>query len=200
MIIVGISGGIASGKSFVSKIFAKSGADLFDADKEVHQILASDKSAIKKISKIFPDSINNGIIDRKKLGNIVFNSKTKLNILEKIIHPIVRKRYKKFFLKSQKNKKNILVLDIPLLLERGGYDCDVVIALIVSKKIQETRFLQRQEKYEKISLFKKRFKQITKLQMDNASRRKLADFVINTSKPKGETRKAVKNIIKKLLK
>jgi len=200
MIVVGISGGIASGKSFVSKIFAKSGAELFDADKEVHDILVSDESVIRKISKIFPDSINNGIVDRKKLGNIVFNSKSKLNKLEKILHPIVRKRYKRFFLKNKKDKKNIIVLDVPLLLEKGGYDCDVVIALIIPKKIQQARFLQRQEKYEKISFFKKRFKQITKLQLDNSSRKKLADFVINTSKPKGETVKVVKNIIKKLLK
>lgn len=200
MIVVGISGGIASGKSFVSKIFAKSGAELFDADKEVHDILVSDESVIRKISKIFPDSINNGIVDRKKLGNIVFNSKNKLNKLEKILHPIVRKRYKRFFLKNKKDKKNIIVLDVPLLLEKGGYDCDVVISLIIPKKIQQARFLQRQEKYEKISFFKKRFKQITKLQLDNSSRKKLADFVINTSKPKGETVKVVKNIIKKLLK
>jgi len=198
MIVVGISGGVASGKSFVSDIFAKSGAEIFDADKEVHDILRNDKSVIKIISKIFPDSIINETVDRKKLGNIVFNSKNKLKLLEKIIHPLVRKRYKKIFLKSRKDKKNILVLDIPLLLEKGGYDCDVVIALIVPKKIQQIRFLQRQKKFEKISFFKKRFKQITKLQLDNTSRKKMADFVINTSKPKVETRKVVKNIIKEL--
>ena len=90
--VVGLTGGIASGKNFVAEIFSKNGAAIFDADKEVHLLLESNQDVIAQIKKNFPQSLVNHKIDRKILGKIVFDKKSaqKLKILEEILHPKVR--------------------------------------------------------------------------------------------------------------
>ena len=85
MKIIGLTGGIASGKNFVAEIFQKNGAAVFDADKEVHELLESHVEAIKEVKENFPESVIGKKISRKLLGQIVFLDSQKLKILEKII-------------------------------------------------------------------------------------------------------------------
>jgi len=100
MKIIGLTGGIASGKNFVAEILAKKDAAIFDADKEVHKLLESDKSTILEVSKKFSQSFIDKKINRKILGEIVFSpgekGAKKLKILEKIIHPKIRKNHLEF--------------------------------------------------------------------------------------------------------
>lgn len=96
MKIIGLTGGIASGKNFIAEIFAKNGAVIFDADVEVHKLLESDKSTIEEVINSFPESFIEQKINRKILGKIVFSNSKKLEILEKILHPKVRKKYQSF--------------------------------------------------------------------------------------------------------
>lgn len=203
MKIIGLTGGIASGKNFVAEVFAKNGAVVFDADKEVHQLLELDKSTFREVNKFFPEAVIDKKIDRKILGKIVFSAEDKsgkkLKILEKILHTKVRKKYQEFLKKSKKEK--LAVLNIPLLLESEGYDCDKIVAIITSKAIQKKRFLERAKKnHPKIFAaekknFEKKFEQIRSKQLSNLERKKRADFVINSSLSKASTIKQVKKFL-----
>lgn len=201
MKIVGLSGGIASGKNFVAEIFAQNGAAIFDADSQVHYLLKEDKSVILEVKKHFPESFADQKIDRKILGKIVFSNQDKLDILEKIIHPKVKERYQEFLKKSQSENRKIAILNIPLLLEKDGYKFDKIIAITTSPSIQKKRFLARARKSniknftkEKGQLEKK-FEQIRSKQITNSQRKQAADFVINSSFSKAKTISQTKQIL-----
>ncbi len=203
--IIGLTGGIASGKNFVAEIFAQNGAAVFDADKEVHKLLELDQSTIQEVKKNFPASFVAQKIDRKILGTIVFADAQKLQILEKILHPKVRKKYQEFLNVARKEKKKIAVLNIPLLLETSGYECDQILAIVAPPSIQKRRFLARAKKSdpknfarEKKNLEKK-FEQIRAKQISNSERKSKADFVISASKSKADAVKQVEEVIHKLL-
>lgn len=198
MKIIGLTGGIASGKNLVAEIFAKKGAAIFDADKEVHDLLNTDKQTILKVKKEFPQSFVNEKIERKILGKIVFADKKKLEKLEKILHPRVRENYQKFLQQAKKEKRKLVVLNIPLLLETKAYKCDHIIAIITAKSIQKQRFIAREKEKNpqaKISDLNKKFTQITKNQISNQIRKKHADFVIKNDGLKSHLSKQIKKII-----
>lgn len=199
MKILGLTGGIASGKNFVADIFAKNGAAVFDADAEVHKMFCDDKDLILKVLEAFPQikKSTSQEIDRKALGKIVFSDPKKLDILEEIIHPIVRKKYKDFLKKSRQEGRKIIVLNIPLLLEKQGYDCDKVVAILIPPSLQKRRFFARKKNDSKQELENK-FKKITQIQLKNKERKEMADFVINTRFSKAETARQVKDILRKL--
>lgn len=208
MRIIGLSGGIASGKNFVADIFEKNGAAVFDADAEVHQIFAKDKKIISQIGKTFPSAVKSNSIDRKLLGKLVFNNTEKLEILEKILHPEVRKKYQEFLKAAKKNHKKITILNIPLLLEKSQgdntYKCDKIISVIVKKSLQKRRFLARARKLNpqnfkaELKNLEKKFEDIFARQITNSERKTKSDFVINSGISKAETIKQVKNIIPQL--
>ena len=112
MIKIGVLGDIGSGKSFVAKLF---GYPVFNADKEVRQIYKNDKACYRKIKKKFPNFIKSKTIKKKELVNAIKANKKNLKRISDIVHPIVRKRMQIFFKKN--NKKIMVVLDIPLLVE-----------------------------------------------------------------------------------
>ena len=93
MKIIGLTGGIAAGKNFVSEIFSKEGAWIFDADKESHKILEENQEIISLVIEKFPQAAQNNKICREILGKIVFGDAKNLKILEEIIYPNVRKNY-----------------------------------------------------------------------------------------------------------
>ncbi len=200
--VIGLTGGIASGKNFVAEIFTKNGAAVFDADKEVHNLLESDKATILQVKKEFPESFVDGKIERKILGRIVFADEKKLRLLEEILHVKVRENYRKFLFEADKSGKKLVVLNIPLLLETEGYESDYVVAILASPSIRKKRFLARAKKSnpknfaaEKRNLEKK-FTQIIAKQLTNTERKSRADFVVNTSKSKAETVNQVEDFLK----
>ncbi|MSP33975.1 MAG: dephospho-CoA kinase [Rickettsiales bacterium] len=197
MKIIGLTGGIASGKNFVADIFAKNGAAIFDADFEVHQIYNNNKNFISKIKKLFPQSVVDEKIDRKILGKIVFSDAKKLKILEKNIHPIIRKKYDQFLLKSRQEKRKIVVLNIPLLLEKQGYKCDKIISLLIPPSLQKRRFLSR-NKNESQQDLEKKFTKIARFQMNNEERKKRSDFVIHAKFSKAHTKMQAEKILQRI--
>src|SRR3989344_9206062 len=204
MKIIGLTGGVASRKNYVAEIFAQKGAGIFDADKEGHRLLDSDKSTISKVKKIFPESFIKEEIDRKILGKIVFADEKKLKILERIIHPQVRKNYQKFLQDCRKKKTNLVVLNIPLLLETKGYKYDYVVAIIAQKYLCKERFLNRERKKDlcqKISDLEKKFKQIISNQLPDVKRITESDFVLynNQRLSKLSFSKKVDQIIQKII-
>ena len=204
LIIIGLTGGIASGKNFVANIFAQNGAVIFDADKQVHDLLELDEKTKKEVQKYFPESVISNKIDRKSLGKEVFADKNKLEILENILHPEVRKKYQEFLEKSQKEKKKIAILNIPLLLEKGGYECDYIVAITASPSLRKRRFLSRarisnpKEFSSQKGSLEKKFEQIISKQMSNRDRKLQADFIVNSAVSKENVRKQVCDILSAL--
>jgi dephospho-CoA kinase len=140
--IIGIIGGIGSGKSTVAAEFAKLGCEIIDADKIAHELLQKD--AVKeKIVAIFGRDVldSRGNVDRKRLGKIVFDDYDKLMILNGIIHPLVIKRTEELIEQYQRqNQIKAVVLDIPLLVEIDwAKRCNKLIFVDCDEKIRAKR-------------------------------------------------------------
>ena len=201
MKIIGLSGGIACGKNFIAEIFAKNSCVIFDADANVHNLLTSHKLTISQVKKHFPESFIDKKINRQILGKIVFSNQKKLQILEKIIHEKLRKNYQQFLKKAQKDGAKCVVLNIPLLLETKGYECDYVVAIITNRKQQIDRFIAREKlKNPQILIkdLKEKFQQIIKRQTSNKIRKKHANFIIKNDGLKSHTVAQVKVVLKKI--
>jgi dephospho-CoA kinase len=152
--VLGLTGAIASGKSFVGNIFSKMGVDVLDVDKEVHSLLA-EKAIVEYIAENFPGGIIDGKVNRKALGEIVFSDKSKLDALEKKIHPLVRQREEEFIQRSKEAQKKLCVLEVTLLHKTGADQlCDYIIKTEVDRKTQKKRALEREhmteDKFESI--------------------------------------------------
>lgn len=141
--IVGLTGGIASGKSTVSKYFQEFGAEVLDADL-VAKELSETKENIVKIIEIFGDEIldESGNISRQKMRERAFLDKDKLKKLNDLLHPQVIEVFKN---KKENTKEDeIVIFDIPLLFEAGMEKlCDTVVVVYVSKRVQIERMLKR---------------------------------------------------------
>jgi len=140
--IIGILGGVASGKSTVAAEFAKLGCKVIDADKIVHELLQ--KTVVKdKITGLFGQAIldSAGKIDHRKLAEVVFTDADKLSSLNKIIHPFVLERTEEFI--EQYNRQGgikAIVLDMPLLAEVGWAErCDRLIFVDCKPKLRIER-------------------------------------------------------------
>jgi dephospho-CoA kinase len=142
--VIGLTGGIASGKSLVSKTLQGLGMTVIDADDISHEILAHDTSIKQKVNQIFGKEVLNeeGEIDRGKLGSIVFSRKPGLRKdLEAILHPPIREEMWK---RARENRSDNVVLDIPLLIETDEHErVDVVIVVYATRELQIQRLMAR---------------------------------------------------------
>jgi len=189
MLIIGLTGSIGVGKTNVAKEFRALHVPVFDADRVVHKMLAKGGEGVKRVAEIFPVVHANNAIDRKKLGDIVFKDKKKLQLLEKILHPLVRKAEKRFLQKAQGQKKKIAVLDIPLLFEKGfAKVCDYTIVVVAPHFVQKHRVMRRRH------MNHEKFTQIIASQMPQAKKMRLADFVIRAGLDKRSTNRQVRAI------
>ena len=172
--IIGLTGGIASGKSTVSKYLAEKGFNVYDADKMGRDI-SERKSVQEEIITIFGDKIldKNGNVDRKKLKEIVFENKDKLKKLNGIIHPKVIDFYKEL---KEKNTDEVIIFDVPLLFESGlDKFCDKILVVISDYEIQLNRIVERDKIDRELAA------KIIKSQMSNEERIKKADVVIENN-------------------
>lgn len=143
---IGLTGGIASGKSTVSKMIQDAGIALIDADVHARDVVEPGEEAYKKIITHFGKEIlhGDGTIDRKKLGAIIFNDKKQRDILNRIVHPAVRKKMNEKKAAYQAEGRNAVVLDIPLLFESGLTETvDKILLVYVNPEIQLKRLMER---------------------------------------------------------
>ncbi len=155
---VAITGGLASGKSTVCKIFKKNGAYVVDSDAIVHKLLSPDTVIGKQVVGLLGTKIVvKRQIDRKKIAELVFSNPEKLDALEAILHPAVKREIEEAYLAVKKNPSySFFVAEVPLLYEaRMEMMFDTVIAVIADPAIARKRFpkdyaarMQRQEKAE----------------------------------------------------
>jgi dephospho-CoA kinase len=140
---VGLTGGIASGKSTVSSILAELGAVVIDADKLAREVVERGTPGLEQVVAAFGPEIltADGDMDRAKVGSIVFNDEAKRKTLEGIVHPLVFERYAE--LEASAPQDGIVVHDIPLLAESGRADgFDAVIVVETPAEVQVERMLR----------------------------------------------------------
>ncbi len=175
--IIGLTGGIASGKSTVSAFFKNEGFNVINADALVHKIY-KEKESFDFISDNFPQAISKKSIDFKVLRTIFFEDKKTQEKIETFIY----KRLEKAFLEESKHFQDLLIYDVPLLFEKKLDDkVDLSICVYCSQKTQIKRLINRDGIDNDLA------QSIIKGQMDIEEKRKLSDFVINNEKSREET-------------
>ncbi|WP_353989117.1 dephospho-CoA kinase [Pediococcus argentinicus] len=184
--LLGLTGGISTGKSMISKYLSELEFPIVDADKIAHQVLESDLSVISAIKEQFGSDVAgiNGI-DRKKLGQIVFGNEAKLKELNQITQPAIRTKIVDE-IKTLNQNHNLVVLDAPLLFEEGYVGMVNVVMVVTSdESIQLSRLMKRN----KLTQADAR-KRIT-AQMPLQQKVKHADIVIDNSGTVADTQKQV---------
>ncbi len=177
--VVGLTGGIASGKSTVSNYLRKCGIAIIDADVIARQVVDIGEPTYQQIVEYFGQSIlaADRQIDRKALGAIVFNDEAKLEVLESFTHPAIIAAFKTQILDLQKNSKTpFIVLDIALLFEVGMQVlCDEVWLVVLDRQSQIDRLCQRD------GISAAEAARIIDLQMPMTEKAKLADVLIDNN-------------------
>lgn len=174
MIVVGLTGGIASGKSTIAARFRDHGFAVLDADRLVHELLEG--AAHDAVANRFPGAVVEGRIDRKKLGAIVFANPEELAALEGILHPMVREAETAFIAGQKALGTKVAVLEIPLLFETMADSvCDVTIAAAAPQDVRVARAMHRP------NMTEAKIEYILSRQLPEDVRNRRADKVIDTS-------------------
>lgn len=188
MLVLGLTGSIGMGKSTVAAMFAEEGVPVFDADAEVHKLQGPAGRLVAAIEAAFPGTTRDSGVDRPLLGKAVFGNPDALKRLEAIVHPAVAHERAQF-LESNRDRP-LVVLDIPLLFEAGGWrQVDRVAVVSAPAGVQRERVLARP------GMTVERFESILAKQMPDSEKRASADFVIPTGGSLEETRAAVCAVI-----
>lgn len=188
MIKIGLTGSIGMGKSAVSKMFRRFGVPVFDADAEVHKLQGPGGALVARIEARFPGTTGPKGVDRQKLGAAVLGKTDELRALERIVHPAVYHVRQHFLL--QNRSRPMVVLDIPLLFEKGGAkQVDVTVVVSAPAFLQTRRVLRRP------GMTAAKLKHIRHLQVPDHVKRQRADFVIDTGQSISETRGEVRRLI-----
>jgi dephospho-CoA kinase len=191
--IIGLTGGIASGKSTVAKMLRELNIPVVDADEEARLAVEKGEKAYYDIVSFFGEDIllSDGSIDRAKLGGIIFPNPEKRAVLNSIVHPAIKER----MLTKQKQYteagNEVIVLDIPLLFEgKNNYEIDKIIVVYVDEQTQLERLMSRNQfrKNEALSRINS--------QMPLSQKRDLADAVIDNNGTIEETEKQLHDILK----
>lgn len=191
MIVVGLTGSIGMGKSTTAKMFAEEGVPVNDSDAVVHDLYRSD--AVAPIGIAFPGSVRDGAVDRQELSRQLSAAPEKFQILEAIVHPLVRQREIAFLERHRQSRTDIVVLDIPLLFEVKGADrVDVVVVVTCDPQIQRARVLARP------GMTEEKLAMILSRQLPDAEKRKKADFIVDTGLGLERAKARVREIIASL--
>ncbi|MDR1976220.1 MAG: dephospho-CoA kinase [Campylobacteraceae bacterium] len=182
-----LTGGIASGKSSVSKMLSENGFSVVDADKIAHEVL---NKKIDEITNAFgSEFVKNGEIDRKKLGALVFKDKSKRELLEHILHEDIYKQIANETALLKRQKKPFVV-DIPLFFEKEGvYESDLTAVVYAPKFEQIARLMRRS------GLTKDEAEDRVAAQLDIEQKKAKADIVIDNSKDFAHLQKEVEKFI-----
>jgi dephospho-CoA kinase len=190
MILAGLTGSIAMGKSETAKMFASRGIPVFDSDAAVHSLYKEGGGAVAAMEAIAPLAIVSRSVDRQKLAAMVQERPALLARIEDIVHPLVKELQTQFLESAKAQGADVVILDIPLLFETGREkDVDVVIVVSASEQLQRERALSRPDMTpEKLDFILSR-------QLPDSQKRARADYVIDTSVSFDETAHAVERVI-----
>ncbi|WP_319404723.1 dephospho-CoA kinase [uncultured Desulfosarcina sp.] len=196
MIIAGLTGGIATGKSTVSRFLSEAGALIIDADKISREVVSQGTAGYNEILSFFGRTIllPDGEIDRKRLGEIIFNDPEKKAHLDAIVHPRVFERSAEMIAQiSTQTPDAVVILDIPLLLEADmGNDLAELIVVYVPEILQLKRLMKRDGIDEQAAMARIRS------QMPIEEKRKRATVVIDNSRTLSDSRRQALAVFNRL--
>lgn len=195
MIVVGLTGSMAMGKSETGKLFRHFGIPVFDSDAAVHDIYQNDAAVISAIRTLVPTSCVEGRVDRSELSRSIASNADLLSGIEMIVHPVVRSRTSEFISRCRREGRAIVVLDVPLLFEtHQAGTVDTVLVVSAPPEVQRERILQRP------GMTQKKLEVMLGRQLPDAEKRRLADYVVDTSKGLDDARRQVGTILASLSK
>jgi dephospho-CoA kinase len=184
---LGLTGSIGMGKTTVAQMFADEGVPVFDADAVVHRLQGAAGALVAEIEAHFPGTTGSEGVDRGVLAERVLAEPDALKRLEALIHPAVARKREAFL--AANASAPFVVLDIPLLFEKGGWNqVDKIAVVSAPTEVQRQRVLARP------GMTAEKFERILALQMPDSEKRARADFVIPTGCSLGETRDSVRRI------
>jgi dephospho-CoA kinase len=196
MLIVGLTGGIASGKSLVTRVLRDLGAHIIDADKIVHELLAPGQDACREVVGHFGKEIQlpDGSIDRRKLGDIIFNHPEERSWLNQCIHPRVYKAYQaQVHYLRERQPDAIVIMDAALLIETGYHKhMDRLIVVYAEQQDQMKRLMER----DRFTLEQALARISSQMPLDE--KRKYADFVIENTGTREATELQTREVFAKL--
>jgi dephospho-CoA kinase len=193
--IVGLTGGIATGKSLVAGELKKCGARIIDADLIAREVVEPGKPAYNDIVKEFGPAVllPDGTLDRKALGHAVFSDRAALDKLNNITHPRIRERIKEEARRISAQGNSLIVLDVALLIEMGvKYEVEKIIVVFAGKEQQIERLMER-DNLTRVEALKR-----LSCQMDINEKLKYADYVIDNSGTRDKTIEQARELFSEL--
>ena len=191
---VGLTGGIGSGKSSISDLFAELGVDIIDTDVIAHELTSSGQPALKVIQDRFgPDVLDaDGALDRKRMRELAFSDPAAREALQNILHPLIRDEVRTRLSRSQ---APYAIVVVPLLVESRGYSfADRVLVVDCEEEQQVERVMQRS------GLAREQVRAIMATQVSRSERLAAADDVISNEGAISELRPQVKQLHERYLK
>ncbi|MDP9195416.1 MAG: dephospho-CoA kinase [Pseudomonadota bacterium] len=182
------------GKSAAALMLRSMGIPVHDSDAAVHALMAPGGEAVDPVLARFPGTGSRaGGIDRKALGQKVFNDPEALEALEKILHPLVRERQDRFLEEHRRKGEPLVVLEIPLLFETGAdRRVDAVMVVTAPRHIQEKRVLSRP------GMTREKFSWILSHQMPDTEKRRRADIILQTGQGRARVWHTLRAIVRDL--
>lgn len=191
MTVIGLTGGIASGKSHVARFFEEAGIPVIHSDQLAREVVLPGTPSLERIRQAFPDVfLRDGMLDRKALGRKIFSSEPDRKLLESIMHPPIRAL---FFekLRSLEGRSPVVVYEVPLLFETGlDREMDLTVVVDVPEPLQVERLVRRDMMTEEEA--KKRIA----VQIPREDRIKKAHIVVPGDLPDSELRGWIHRIVK----
>ena len=175
MIVLGLTGSIAMGKSTTARMFAEAGVPVWDADAAVHRAYGPGGAAVEPVGALVPDALAPAGIDREALRRAIAADPDLLTRIERVVHPIVGADRGRFLEEARDAGEAVVLLDIPLLFETGG-DAHVDRTVVVTCPAQE----QRRRALARPGMTPERLDAILARQVPDAEKRARADFVVDT--------------------
>ncbi len=196
MLRVGLTGGLASGKSFAAREFERLGCAVLQADKLGHRILADDPGALHEVARAFGPGVldESGAIDRKALGATVFSDTSKLERLNAIVHPRVFERLERFFLDVESSDPDaVAMVEAAIMVESGSYKrYQRLVLAACPREMQIERFVRRE------GASREEAESRIDRQLPLEEKRRHVHFVIDTSGTKVETLCQVAEVYREL--
>ena len=188
--IIGLTGGIGSGKTTIANYFAEFGVPIYIADEQA-KLISNNPEIIKSIKSVFGEKVFQGnVLNRKALAQIVFDDASQLQKLNEIIHPAVKKHFDKWV--QQHKNVPFIIKESAILFESGSFkDCDMIICVIVPLETRIQRVISR-DNISRETILKR-----IDSQWSDREKIKKSDFVI-TNTDLSESKMQVAEILKKL--
>lgn len=197
MKILGLTGGIASGKSTVARMFEELGATVLSADQDARAVLEPGSPTLAAVLQTFPEARNaDGTVNRSALAAHIFSDTNARKQLEALMHPAIFARMRQATEEARKNPApGVLIYEVPLLYESHRESLfDSIIAVLANPTVQAERLQERERKAGRPPLTEEQIVERLSAQLPAEEKARRADFVIRTDVPLEETRKAVEQL------